>query len=72
MNEFNATREDIARIIRENAKGNWYVLRVDGYVFKIYRLWAQIMQNPAGNRDSGKMGHSSQKALVSEIQEFMA
>lgn len=71
MERIEASRADIPRIIRERAKGGWYVLIVDGHTFKVYRLWAQVMERPDGVRASGSMFHKSQRAFVAELAEFM-
>lgn len=66
------TLDDVKKVIKANAKnGKWYVLRFNGYTFKIYQLWAQIMQTPEGLRGSGAMGQTTQRAFFNEICQFM-
>ncbi len=66
------TTQAVERMIREHAKtGRWYVLRFNGFSFKIYGRWAQVMETPDGLRDSGAMGHTSARALSAEVLNFI-
>lgn len=66
------TLQAVESAIRERAKsGQWYVLKFNGYTFKIYGRWAQIKQTPDGLRDSGSDGHKSARALCAELFAFM-
>jgi hypothetical protein len=55
------------------AKNNkqWFVFRYNGFAFKCFGKWAQIMQSPGGLRASGVMGHKTQKGFVAEILNFI-
>jgi hypothetical protein len=66
------SEQDLERAIRDCSKiREWHVIRFNGYSFKVYGKWAQIMENPQGLRASGDMGHKTQKALIAEIQRFI-
>jgi hypothetical protein len=66
------TPQAIETTVKLRAKtGTWYVLRFNGFVFKIYGRWAQIMETPTGLRDSGMMGHRSARELSAEILNFI-
>lgn len=66
------TPQAIETIVKLRAKtGKWYVLRFNGFVFKIYGRWAQIMETPTGLRDGGMMGHRSSRELIAEIINFI-
>ena len=57
---------------RETCKTQkWFVLRFNGFAFKVFGKWSQIMQAPNGARQSGIMGHKTQKAFLSEIVDFI-
>jgi hypothetical protein len=66
------TTQAVEQTIRGRAKaGQWYVLRFNGFTFKIYGRWAQVMETPTGLRDSGVMGHKSARALSAEVLHFI-
>lgn len=62
--------ESAAKGCAKNGK-EWQVLRFNGFAFKCFGKWAQIMYTPCGLRDSGTMGHKTIKAFVSEIVGFV-
>ena len=62
------TTQAVEQMIQEHAKTvRWYVLRFNGFTFKIFGRWAQVMETPNGLRDSGVMGHKSARALSAEV-----
>lgn len=66
------TTQAVELTIRERAKtARWYVLRFNGFSFKIDGRWAQIMETPTGLRDSGVMGHKSARSLAGEVLNFI-
>lgn len=66
------SEEEIVKTIRSRKKSNqWYVLRFEGYAFKIFGYWAQLLVTPGGLKNSGVHGHTSAKALDVEIQQFI-
>lgn len=71
MNHFYVTRAAMPGIVRANARAGWYVLQVSGCTFKIFGLWAQVMETPDGQRASGVSGHKSQKAFITELAGFI-
>ena len=66
------TEQALHQQLKYRSKLNkWYILKFRGYSFKIYNLWPQIMQSPAGIRDSGLMDGKTQKSLISQVQKFI-
>ncbi len=52
-------------------KNQWVIVYCEGFTFKVFDNWAQIMQTPNGLRESGMSGHKSRKAFVAELVAFI-
>lgn len=65
------TEQALESTVRENARGDWYVLSFNGFTFKIYQVWAQLMVTPRNQKDSGNPNNKSAKAFIAELLKFI-
>ncbi len=65
------TEQALESTVRENVRGTWYVLKFNGFSFKIYQLWAQVMVTPSDQKASGNPSNKSAKAFVAELLKFI-
>ena len=67
MQAIETNREGLTKLPKKQC----VIVYCEGFTFKVFDNWAQIMQTPSGLRESGMSGHKSRKALVAELVAFI-